>query len=152
MHLCKGFAKGAKTVEQAQLYAQIRKRALTIVNLLVAAALVALIVGAELIQTMRSSAASATSAATDEGAPLITVAGGSLSYTPATLTVRAGTAVKWQGNLAEHPLISVDGLWQRQASGETFSYTFTKPGTYGYYCQVHGGPGGGMAGEVVVQP
>ena len=35
--------------------------------------------------------------------------------------------------------------------GETFSHTFSTPGTYPYYCIPHGGPGGaGMAGVVVV--
>ena len=34
-------------------------------------------------------------------------------------------------------------LWDsgvHRASGFPFSYTFTKPGTYKYYCSVHGGP------------
>ena len=30
---------------------------------------------------------------------------------------------------------------------ETFSFTFTKPGTYGYYCKVHPH----MKGTIVVQ-
>jgi plastocyanin len=35
--------------------------------------------------------------------------------------------------------------------GDTFSFTFAAPGTYSYYCQIHGGPGGqGMAGTVVI--
>jgi plastocyanin len=37
--------------------------------------------------------------------------------------------------------------------GGSFSFTFTKPGTYPYYCVFHGGPGGvGMASTIVVQP
>ena len=35
--------------------------------------------------------------------------------------------------------------------GETFSYTFTAPGTYSYYCIPHGSPGSGMHGSVIVQ-
>jgi plastocyanin len=35
--------------------------------------------------------------------------------------------------------------------GQTFSMTFKTPGSYPYYCRVHGGPGGrGMSGTVTV--
>jgi plastocyanin len=139
--------KGTGIVEQAQ--ALERKRALTIINLLIAGALVVLIVAAELLQ---AHALNSTAGATSVAAvgPLVSF-GGALSYAPPTLTVRAGQAVEWRGPFAEHPLLSVDGLWQRQASGDTFSHTFDTPGTYRYYCQLHGGPGSGMAGTVVVQ-
>ena len=33
----------------------------------------------------------------------------------------------------------------------TFTQTFRKAGTYRYHCAIHGGPGEGMAGTVVVQ-
>lgn len=33
----------------------------------------------------------------------------------------------------------------------TYEQTFRKPGTYRYHCAIHGGPGSGMAGTVVVK-
>jgi plastocyanin len=38
-------------------------------------------------------------------------------------------------------------------SGATFEHTFAEAGTYLYFCELHGGPGGaGMAAEVSVSP
>jgi plastocyanin len=34
--------------------------------------------------------------------------------------------------------------------GDTFSHLFTVPGTYSYYCSIHGSPGAGMYGVLVV--
>jgi len=37
-------------------------------------------------------------------------------------------------------------------NGTTFSHTFSQAGTYLYYCELHGGPGGaGMAAEIKVE-
>jgi plastocyanin len=37
--------------------------------------------------------------------------------------------------------------------GQLFSFTFDEPGTYPYYCDNHGGPGGeGMSGVIIVVP
>ena len=36
--------------------------------------------------------------------------------------------------------------------GDTFEHVFDQVGTFLYYCELHGGPGGaGMAAEIVVQ-
>lgn len=32
----------------------------------------------------------------------------------------------------------------------TYSHVFTAPGTYAYYCSIHGAPGAGMYGSIVV--
>jgi hypothetical protein len=47
-----------------------------------------------------------------------------------------------------HTVVSTDGGFKSKVRGtdETFSYTFTKAGTYLYYCSVHPK----MAGQVVV--
>ena len=34
--------------------------------------------------------------------------------------------------------------------GDTFSHLFAVPGTYSYYCSIHGSPGAGMYGVLVV--
>ena len=36
------------------------------------------------------------------------------------------------------------------STATSFSQTFRKAGTYRYHCSIHGGPGSGMAGTVVV--
>jgi plastocyanin len=33
----------------------------------------------------------------------------------------------------------------------SYSFTFDTPGTYRYFCSVHGDPGSGMRGTIVVQ-
>jgi plastocyanin len=36
--------------------------------------------------------------------------------------------------------------------GQSYQFKFTKPGTYVYYCKLHGTPAGqGMAGKIVVK-
>lgn len=34
--------------------------------------------------------------------------------------------------------------------GDTYSHVFGAPGTYAYYCSIHGSPGAGMYGTLVV--
>ncbi len=34
--------------------------------------------------------------------------------------------------------------------GDTYSHLFNVPGTYNYYCSIHGAPGAGMYGTLVV--
>ncbi len=61
-------------------------------------------------------------------------------YTPNQLTVPVGTTVRWdhQG-LVEHTVTSLRGLWDSGAmnGGEVFTYTFTTPGRYDYFCRFH---------------
>lgn len=80
-------------------------------------------------------------------------------FIPKTVTVPTGTTVLWYwpASSRRHDIVPVapatvpnspaivDGPYQ-------YSYTFTTPGTYHYYCTVHGtASGGGMYGTVVVQ-
>ena len=75
------------------------------------------------------------------------------AFNPQTLTVTAGTTVTWTNHdTVQHTVTwddrSVDsGLF---GQGQTFTYTFTQPGTYGYFCIPHGSPGAGMYGTVIV--
>ena len=70
------------------------------------------------------------------------------NYSLASVTIKAGDTVEWQGGFSTHPLASEDGLWVTVSSGSTFRYTFASPGTYRYHCQVHQALG--MTGEVIV--
>lgn len=84
-------------------------------------------------------------------------------FQPATLTVAAGTNVSfvWGAGAAQHSInpeapntIPSDPTISN--APHTYSVTFNTPGTYRYYCSVHGdaGTGGiptGMSGSIVVQ-
>ena len=61
-------------------------------------------------------------------------------FTHSDLTVNVGTTVTWtnQDNVS-HTSTSDDPMWNsgRLASGESFSFTFTEPGTHAYHCDIH---------------
>jgi plastocyanin len=63
------------------------------------------------------------------------------SFAPDSLTVAAGTTVKWTNrDDIPHTVVSDDKTTFRSKAmdtDETFSYTFTKPGTYSYFCSIH---------------
>jgi plastocyanin len=75
-------------------------------------------------------------------------------FKPKVLVIRVGTAVKFSNrDEAEHTATSDTGVWDSGylAKGEEFSFTFTEPGEYPYYCIPHGAPGGqGMSATVIV--
>jgi plastocyanin len=77
-------------------------------------------------------------------------------FVPKLLVVRAGTTVKFANkDRAVHTATSDTDVFDSGTlnKGEEFSFTFTQPGEYPYYCTLHGGPGGvGMAGKIVVVP
>ena len=72
------------------------------------------------------------------------------SFAPATLTLQAGTTVSWTNrDDIPHMVVSDDKLFKSKVldTDEKFSYTFSKPGTYPYFCSLHPK----MTGKVVVQ-
>ncbi len=72
------------------------------------------------------------------------------SFGPASLIVAAGTTVTWTNNDdVPHTVVSDDKVFKSKAldTDDKFSYTFTKPGTYNYFCSVHPK----MTAKVVVQ-
>ncbi len=72
-------------------------------------------------------------------------------YTPPETTIMVGDTMTWVGSFAQHPLVSEDGLWATQTTGTEFSYTFLAAGSYRFYCDLHGAPGGlGMSGQIIV--
>ena len=72
------------------------------------------------------------------------------SFGPMTLTVSTGTTVTWTNNDNDpHTVVSADKTTFKSPAldtGEKYSYTFTKPGKYAYFCSVHPK----MTAEVVV--
>jgi len=73
------------------------------------------------------------------------------TYSPIAVTVTAGTTVKWTNrDDIPHTVVSDDkGTFKSKAldTDDSFSYTFTKPGTYTYFCSIHPK----MTAKVVVQ-
>jgi plastocyanin len=72
------------------------------------------------------------------------------SFGPGALTVPVGTTVTWTNrDDIPHTVVSDDKVFKSKVldTDEKFSFTFTKPGTYGYFCSVHPK----MTGKVVVQ-
>jgi len=62
-------------------------------------------------------------------------------FTPATLTVPAGTKVEWVNqDDVPHLIVSKTGGFKASSLLDTdqkYSATFTKPGTYDYFCSLH---------------
>jgi plastocyanin len=64
------------------------------------------------------------------------------SFSPATLTVPVGTTVIWTNqDDIPHTVVSTDDPRAFRSkvldTDEKFSYTFTKAGTFAYFCSVH---------------
>lgn len=62
------------------------------------------------------------------------------TFGPTSLTVSSGTTVTWINNDdVPHTVVSDDKVFRSKAldTDDKFSYTFTKPGTYNYFCSVH---------------
>jgi plastocyanin len=73
------------------------------------------------------------------------------SFGPATITIPAGTTVTWTNNDDVPHVVSSDDnkMFKSKAldTDDHFSFTFTKPGTYNYYCAIHPK----MTAKIVVQ-
>ena len=72
------------------------------------------------------------------------------TFGPATLTVPVNSTVTWVNkDDLPHVIASDDGVFKSKAldTDDKYSYTFTKAGTYPYYCSIHPK----MVGKIVVQ-
>jgi plastocyanin len=72
------------------------------------------------------------------------------SFAPALLTVSVGTIVTWTNrDDIPHTVVSTDSVFKSKVldTGEKFSYTFSRPGSYSYACSIHPK----MTGTVVVR-
>jgi len=72
------------------------------------------------------------------------------SFEPSAITVAAGTKVTWANrDDVPHTVVNTDGKFKSNAldTDDQFSFTFTDPGTYDYYCSVHPK----MTGKVIVK-
>lgn len=72
------------------------------------------------------------------------------SFGPETLTVAVGTTVTWTNrDDIPHTVVSTDGAFKSKVldTDETFTFTFSKAGSYPYFCSIHPK----MTGKVLVQ-
>ncbi len=79
------------------------------------------------------------------------------NFRPEELEVEAGTTVIWEnGGRNDHNIVPADDSdsWgvgiEQFRPGDVYSYAFTTPGEYPYYCTLHGTADFGMIGTVVV--
>ncbi len=72
-------------------------------------------------------------------------------FAPARLTVKAGTTVTWRNeDDSPHTVASSTRVFKSKAldTDDAFSFTFTEPGTYEYFCSLHPH----MTATIVVEP
>jgi plastocyanin len=72
------------------------------------------------------------------------------SFSPATITVKAGTTLTWTNrDDIPHTVVADDKSFKSKVldTGEKFTFTPTKPGTYPYFCSIHPK----MTGKLVVE-
>jgi plastocyanin len=91
-------------------------------------------------------------ASAQEKASAVEVKIDNFSFGPVTLTVAVGTTVTWiNRDDIPHTVVSTDDSKTFKSkvmdTDEKFSFTFSKPGTYPYFCSIHPK----MTGKVIVQ-
>lgn len=82
--------------------------------------------------------------------------GGNNRFEPSDVTIGVGTTVTWSWVGGFHdvtpsgsPVFTASGA--PVSSPNAYSHTFNSPGTYLYFCSVHGTASSGMRGTIVVQ-
>ena len=91
-------------------------------------------------------------ASAQEKAPTMEVKIDNFSFGPTALTVPVGTTVTWiNRDDIPHTVVSTDDAKTFKSkvldTDEKFSFTFSKAGTYPYFCSMHPK----MTGKVIVQ-
>jgi plastocyanin len=83
--------------------------------------------------------------------PASTVSIDNFTFTPQTLTVKPGTTVTWTNkDDIPHGVASANNTFSKSKALDTddsYSFTFTTPGTYQYFCYIHPH----MTGTIVVE-
>ena len=82
--------------------------------------------------------------------------GGSLTFSPSTLTIPPGDTITFQSDAAiAHNVVSDDGTTFSSGPPAAGPWSYETPalaaGTYGFHCTVHGLAGSGMFGTITVQ-
>jgi plastocyanin len=97
----------------------------------------------------------APAAAPPPAAAEVTVSAKDFEFGPLEIKVKAGTTIIWKNDGAKpHSATAADGSFDTAIfqPGESKSAKFDTPGTFKYFCQLHGtADGNGMVGTVVVE-
>ena len=96
--------------------------------------------GAVLVSTalLMSTVSVMTKAATVPPPAAVTI--GNFTFKAPVVTVKPGTTVTWtNGDDIPHTVVSKDGAFKSKVldTGDKFSFTFAKPGQFGYFCSLH---------------
>jgi plastocyanin len=97
---------------------------------------------------MLSTVAAMTKAAPAPAAASVQIA--NFTFKAPVTTVKAGTTVTWiNADDIPHTVTSNTGVFKSKVldSGDKFSFTFAKPGQFGYFCSLHPH----MTGTIVVK-
>ena len=93
------------------------------------------------LATGGSGSTTPTAAAAQASATIFTNPDGTFGFNPKALTVSVGTTVTWKNTTqVAHTVTSDDATSFDSgaiAAGGTFSFTFTKPSTPAYHCDIH---------------
>ena len=110
------------------------------------ATLLAAVVIPTATQTARAQSAAPQSPASAGGVSI-----DNFTFTPASMTVKAGTTVTWTNrDDIPHGIADSNNAFKKSKALDTddsFSFTFTTPGTYKYFCYIHPH----MTGTIVVE-
>ena len=97
---------------------------------------------------------------------VVNVGGGMNQFSPQTTTIDAGDSVTFINKGGFHNAVADDGSFRcaRGCDGDgnggsgaassslwIASITLNTPGTVGYFCEIHGAPGEGMYGTIIVR-
>ena len=84
------------------------------------------------------------------GPPVAEVKIDNFIFTPAAITVKAGTKITWtNADDIPHTVVADDQSFKSKVldSGDHFSFTFAKAGQFGYFCSLHPH----MTGTIIVK-
>ena len=96
---------------------------------------------------------------------IVNVGGGGNVFNPQTVSIRTGDTVVFVNKGGYHNVVADDGSFRcahgctgdghggngaASSSNWVASLTFPDPGKVGYFCEIHGAPGEGMYGTIIV--
>ena len=93
---------------------------------------------------------SATATGQPAGTPATEVKVDNFTFSPEVVTVPVNSTVTWTNkDDVPHVIASTNAMFRSKGldTDDHYSFTFTQPGTYSYYCSIHPK----MTGKIVVQ-
>ena len=99
-----------------------------------------------------STTTTSTTTTTTQGPKTVNASMVNFGYNPDPITVNVGDTVKWTNNSGIDHTTTSSGNWNSftVTTGDSFSKVFSSPGTFDYFCTIHGAVL--MSGTVVVNP